>query len=185
MRTLLKVLVIGFAAVILLLAAAAAIGDSNARSIAAGSASLVSDQLVLTRLLAAVEREQEVLNAAFYRLSRTPESVDRGRVLADLDNANRVIEGLIEQARGRSDQKIWDDLHRATIDFSQEARQLLSRKKLAEASSRDLFFRHEGVTAVIAHLVDLRYARALETQKSVDHQAKRLATESTLLVGGC
>ena len=43
----------------------------------ASAADLVADQLVITRLMDEVEREQEVLNATFYRLSRTPETVDR------------------------------------------------------------------------------------------------------------
>ena len=82
MRTLLRVLVIGFAVVIALLAAAAVIGVHNARSITQSTAGLVADQLVITRLLDEVEREQEALNAAFYRMSRTPEKVDRAKVLA-------------------------------------------------------------------------------------------------------
>jgi signal transduction histidine kinase len=171
--------------VILLLAAAAAIGDSNARSIAASSASLVSDQLVLTRLLAAVEREQEVLNAAFYRLSRTPENVDRARVLADLDQTDREIDTLVQQARGGPDEAAWASLSRATHDFSSEARQLLTRRKIPEYSSRDLFVRHEQVTAVVAHLADLSHARAAETQQRAERRTARLATESILLLGGC
>ena len=45
MRTLLRVLVIGFAVVIALLAAAAVIGVHNARSITQSTAGLVADQL--------------------------------------------------------------------------------------------------------------------------------------------
>src|ERR1700735_1359671 len=85
MRTLLRVLVIGFAVVMALLATAAVIGVHNARSITASAAGLVADQLVITRLLDEVEREQEALNAAFYRMSRAPENVDRAKVLAALD----------------------------------------------------------------------------------------------------
>src|SRR5713101_1417840 len=100
MRNLLRVLVIGFSVVILLLVAAAAVGVNNARSIAASSGGLVADQLVITRLLDEVEREQEVLNAAFYRLSRAPDIVDRERVLSDLDKTDQEIRRLVEQARG-------------------------------------------------------------------------------------
>src|ERR1700684_3862279 len=77
MRTLLRVLVIGFAVVIALLAAAGVIGVHNARSITASTEALVADQLVITRLLDEVEREQVALNAAYYRLSRAPEKVER------------------------------------------------------------------------------------------------------------
>ena len=104
MRTLLRVLVIGFTAVIALLAVAAFIGVRNAHSIASSAASLVADQLVDARLLDEVEREQEVLNAAFYRLSRAPDIVDRERVLADLDQTDQEITALVAQARGGPDE---------------------------------------------------------------------------------
>jgi signal transduction histidine kinase len=184
-RNLLRVLAIGFGAVIVLLAAAAAIGVNNARSIAATSAGLVTDQLVLTRLLDEVEREQEVLNAAFYRLSRAPDIVDRERVLSDLDQADREIAALVAKARGGLDESAWMSLEAAVAGFSLEARQLLARGKVPAYSSRDLFSRHEEVTTVVARLADLSHARAAETQQRAERQSARLATESALLVGGC
>ncbi len=185
MRTLVRVLVIGFSVVILLLATAAFIGVNNARSIAASAAELVTNQLVIARLLDEVEREQEVLNAAFYRLSRAPDVVDRERVLADLDQTDREIGRLVEQARGGPNEAAWNSLQRAVLDFSREARRLLSQRKVPTYSSRDLFFRHEEVTAVVARLVDLSYARAVETRKRVDRQSEQLAQESAILVGVC
>ena len=185
MSTLLRVLGVGFAVVIVLLAAAAAIGVNHARSIAASAAGLVADQLVTTRLLDEVEREQEVLNTAFYRLSRAPEIVDRERVLADLDQTDSQVERLCSQGRSGPDEAAWKSLQRAVLDFSSEARQLLSRRKVAAYSSRDLFFRHEEVTAVVARLVALSYARAAATQKGIEQRSARLTQESALLVGGC
>src|SRR5260370_32882643 len=183
MRTLVRVLVIGFFVVIVLLAAAAFIGVNNARSIAASAAELVTDQFVIAHRLDEVEREQEVLNAAFSRLSRTPDVVDRERVLADLDQTDQEIRRLVEQARGSPNEAAWNSLQRAVLDFSHEARRLLSQRKVPTYSSRDLFFRHEEVTAVIARLVDLSYARAVETRKRVEHQSQRLGEESAILVG--
>src|SRR5580700_2427920 len=119
MRTLVRALVIGFTVVIALLAAAAFIGVNNARSTAASAAGLVADQLVIARLIDEVEREQEVLNAAFYRLSQAPDLVDRERVMADLDGTDREIGRLAAQARGSPDEPAWDSLHRAVQDFSQ------------------------------------------------------------------
>jgi signal transduction histidine kinase len=185
MRTLLRVLVIGFAVVIALLAAAAVIGVHNARSITASAAGLVSDQLVITRLLDEVEREQEALNAAFYRMSRAPENVDRAKVLAALDQTGGEVAILVANARGGPDQAAWNELERAVRDFSTEARQLLTGKKAPGFSSRDLFVRHEEVTAVVAHLADLSYVRAADTRSRVDAQTNSIVTESVLLIGGC
>ncbi|MGA3186234.1 MAG: sensor histidine kinase [Bryobacteraceae bacterium] len=185
MRTLLRVLVIGFAVVIALLAAAAVIGVHNARSITASAAGLVADQLVITRLLDEVEREQEALNAAFYRLSHTPENVDRAKVLAALDETGGQVAILVERARGGPDEAAWNALEHAVLDFSTEARQLLAGKKAPGFSSRDLFVRHEEVTTVVARLADLSYARAADTRRRVDAQTNSIVTESVLLIGGC
>jgi signal transduction histidine kinase len=185
MRTLLRVLVIGFAVVIALLATAAVIGVHNARSIAASTAGLVADQLVITRLLDEVEREQEALNAAFYRMSRAPEKVDRAKVLAALDETGGEVAILVEKARGSTDEAAWNALERSVLDFSTEARQLLAGKKAPGFSSRDLFVRHEEVTAVVAHLADLSYARAADTRRRVEAQTNGIVTESVLLIGGC
>jgi signal transduction histidine kinase len=185
MRTLLRVLVVGFAVVIALLAAAAVIGVHNARSITANTANLVADQLVITRLLDEVEREQGALNAAFYRMSRTPERVDRAKVLAALDETGGQVAILVSKAHGGPDEAAWNGLQRAVLDFSSEARQILAGKKAPESSSRDLFFRHEEVTAEVAHLADLSYARAADTRRRVDAQTQSIVTESVLLIGGC
>ena len=185
MQTLLRVLVIGFAVVIALLAAAAVIGVGNARSIAASASGLVSNQLIIARLLDEVEREQEVLNASFYRLSGTPDMVDRVSVMADLNQTDSEIEQLVAQQRGKPDEAAWESLRGAVLDFSQEARSLLAQRRVPVRSSRDLFSRHEEVTLRVARLVDLSYARAVETRERVDHQSELLAEESKLLLGGC
>jgi signal transduction histidine kinase len=185
MRTLLRVLVIGFAVVIALLATAAVIGVHNARSITASTEAMVADQLVITRLLDEVEHEQGALNAAYYRLSRTPEKVDRAKVLAALDETGGQVPRLVEKARGGPDEAAWNALEKAVLDFSTEARQLLNGRKAPGFSSRDLFVRHEEVTAVVAHLADLSYARAADTRRRIGAQTNSIVTESILLIGGC
>src|SRR5487761_1207684 len=185
MRTLLRVLIAGFAVVIALLAAAAVIGVQNARSVTTSTANLVESQLTLTRLLDEVEREQEALNAVFYRISRSPDNVDRAQILAALDATGKQVAGLVEKARGGPDELEWNALERAVVDFSSEARQLLAGKRTDGASSRDLFSRHEDVTAVVAHLADLSYARAAGTRREVDARTHRIVAESALLIGGC
>ncbi len=178
-----RVLVIGFTAVIALLAAAMLIEVNNARSIAASSAELVNNQLVTARLLDEIDREQGVLNATLYRLSSTPADLNRERVLADIDQTEREIHKMVEEARGSPNEAVWNNLEHAVLDFSQEARTLLQQKSVNGASTRDLFFRHEAVTAVVARLSDLTYARALETRRNMDQQSENLARESVILIG--
>jgi signal transduction histidine kinase len=185
MRTLLRVLVIGFAAVIALLAAAAIVEVNNARSIAASAAELVKNQLVTASLLDEVEREQEVLNAALYRLSSALDTATRQRVLADLDQTDNEIRKMVAEARGGPNEAEWNNLQRAVLDFSQESRQLLANPSAAGASSRELFLRHEYVTTAAARLVELTYAHAVDTRRNMDRQSERLAEESAILLAAC
>ena len=185
MRALLRVLVIGFALVITMLVAAAIIGVDDANSIRDSARSLMSNQLVITRLQDEVDREQQVLNAAFYQLSRAPDQVDRDRILADLDQTDREIHRMVLDARGGPDEDTWNALANAVSDFSTEARQLLSHSKIPGRSSRDLFTLHQRVSMVVARLVDSSYARAVETNEAMDRQARRFVEDSLLLLGGC
>ena len=184
MRALIRVLAIGFTAVILFLAAAAFIGARNARAISQSASALVTDQLVITNLLDEVQQEQGILNASFYRLARNPESVDRSQVMSDLEKTDREIQRLASQAGTGSDYQLWQTLRRATLGFSAEARELLNRQKSPASSSRDLFFRLEAVTRAVADLVGFKYDRAKETQEQVTRESERLAAESLFLVGG-
>jgi signal transduction histidine kinase len=185
MLTLVRVLAIGFAAVIVLLVAAALIGVNNARSNEAAAGNLVYDQLVVARLLDDVEREQEVLNTIFYRLTRTPEIVDRERVLEDLDQTDRKVEDLAKNARTGPAADDWSQLYRAIRGFSLEARRLLRQKTVTPDTSRYLFIRHEEVTAEVAKLVDLSEQRGIATFQLINRRTSRLGAETWALVGGC
>jgi hypothetical protein len=148
MRNLVRVLAIGFTAVILFLAAAAIIGAYYARTVAQSASDLVAAQnLVASRLLDEVEREQGVLNATFNRISQSPETVDQSQVLADLDQTDREIAELVEREGAGPDRQIWQNLLGATRGFSAEARDLLNGRRSPDSSALDLFFRHEAVTS--------------------------------------
>ena len=178
-----RVLVAGFAVVIVLLLAASAIAVNSARSVKESAASLVDEQLTTTRLMQEVESEQEALNAVFYKLSRGPDQVDRERVLQELDDADTHIARILDEAAGRPQEALWRDLRKATLSFSAEARRLLSEKRVTSYSSRNLFHRHEEVTAVITKLVAGGYQRAVSAQAEIERRSTRLVSESLLLLG--
>jgi signal transduction histidine kinase len=106
-------------------------------------------------------------------------------MLADLDQTDKEIGGMVKQASGGPDEDAWNRLQRAVLDFSAEARQALSERAPPASASRELFLRHEHVTTEVARLVYLSYARAVETRQRVDRQSDALARESAILVGGC
>jgi len=197
MRTLVRVLAIGFAAVILALMAATAIGVNNARITTSSAAALVADELVIAQLVDGVGDEQTVLNTVFYRLSRSPDPLDRDRILSDLDRADQDTDRLVAKASRSPDQASWQSLQNAMHAFTAEARRVVLIESSAankppsggnnpqDTPSRDLFFRHEAVTAEVARLVDQTYARALGTQADLGQRAGDFARQSYLLVGAC
>ncbi|MGH9663666.1 MAG: hypothetical protein ACRD9L_04490, partial [Bryobacteraceae bacterium] len=92
--------------------AAAAIAVQNARLIRVSATGLANQQLVTTRLVNEVQIEQQTINAAFYRLSRGPDALDRQRVLAQLDETDRMIGRIVADASKTPEAQIWRDLYR-------------------------------------------------------------------------
>jgi hypothetical protein len=115
------VLVMGFSAVIVLLLAAGFTGVKNAQLIEESAGALVRNQLVTTRLIEELQREQDTVNAAFYKISSDPEATDRDRLLSQLDGADKAIQRMLQEMSGTVEEPLWRDLSRATVEFSSEA----------------------------------------------------------------
>jgi signal transduction histidine kinase len=171
--------------VIVLLLAAGFVGVKNAQLIQENAGALARNELVTTRLIEELQREQATLNATFYKLSSVPELVDRDRVLAELDEADRAIGRLVEETSGGPQQQLWKGLNSAVLAFSLEARRLLAKRDVPGYSSRDLFRRHEEVTRLAARLIGSGYARAATSQAQIEQRSRRLVNESFFLLGGC
>lgn len=184
-KKLLRVLVLGFSAVIVLLVAAAFVGVNSAQLIKESTAELVRSELVTTRLIDELQREQDTLNATFYRLSRGPELVDRARALAQLDAADQAVGRIVQEAAGTPQANLWRQLDTATRAFSSEARRLLALRNVPNYSSRDLLRRNEEVTDLVAKLISSNYNRAIAAQSRIDQRSASLVNESVLLLGGC
>ena len=184
MRALIRVLAIGFSLVIVFLALAAFIGANDVRSIAHFASEVVTDQLAIKGLMDEVEQEQRALDASFYRLPLDPQAVNPSEVLTGLDQTGLEIERLAGRAGSSPDRQMWQNLRRATGDFSSEARKVLAGNKNSEAPTRDLLLRHEAVTGLAAALVDVTYRRVADAQQTITEQTNRLAAESMVLVGG-
>jgi signal transduction histidine kinase len=184
-RKILRVLVVGFSAVIVLLMAAGFIGLKSAQLIQENSAEIVHNALVTTQLIDELQREQDTLNAAFNKLSRGPELSERERLLAQLDDADQAVERIVAEAVGTSQAEMWRQLSTAVQGFSSEARRLLVRKNVPTYTSRDLLRHHEEVTAIVARMIANNSSRALAAQTRIDRRSAQLVNESLGLLGGC
>ena len=184
-KNILRVLIGGFSLVIVLLLLAAFVSIRNVQSIKASAARLVSEQSVTTRLIDEIQREQVTLNAVYYMLGRKPERVDRAQLLEQVNDAEQTISRVSDQAKGDTDEMIWDDLRQATREFSKEARRLLALQDAPTLSSQNLLSRHEQVIKVISKLIAAGQNRSVAAERMINTYSKKLISESTVLLGAC
>ena len=100
-----RVLIAGFALVILLLLAAAIVGVRNIQSIQESAASLVREQAVTNRLIDELHSQQTSLSEVFSVLARDPDSVDYDRILSQLDEADRDIDRISAEGAHTPEQR--------------------------------------------------------------------------------
>ncbi len=182
-RTIFRVLLGGFLLVILLLLAAGFLALENIRSIKEGAARLAGQELMATRLLEDVQREQAALSAVFHKLSRGPELVDREKVLSELDEADDRLEEISASVAGTPEEPLWNELKQASNAFSAEARRLLAQEAPSTLLSRDLFRRHEEALSLVARLAAASYAKAAGAKQHIEQRSRELMLNSVILLG--
>jgi len=184
-RSILRVLSGGFGLVIVLLAAAAFVSITNIRAIQRNAATLVAEHQQATDLIDEIESEQEALSAVFYRLARGLKSIDRDRILSELDAADENVADIADRMEGTADQALGRNLKRAAEAFTSEARRLLSQPHSSTVLSGDLFQRHRQVTNAVAQLVAAGRKETQTAQAMITRQSGALFRQSFALVGGC
>ncbi|MGC8792300.1 MAG: ATP-binding protein [Bryobacteraceae bacterium] len=182
-RTIFRVLLGGFLLVIALLMTAGFVAVENIRSIRDSADRLASQELVATRLLEDVQREQAALSAVFRKLSRGPELEDREKILAELDEADDRLEEISAWVAGTPEEPLWNELKRASNAFSAEARRLLNQESPSTLLSRDLFRRHEEALALVARLAAASYAKAANAKQQIHQRSRELLWNSVALLG--
>lgn len=180
-----RVLTAGFALVILLLVAAGFVGVVNVRSIRRSASSLVSEQIVTTRLIDEIQREQTALSAVFHRLARDPETIDRDRILRQLQAAGAAIHSTVAAAAGSPDEALWSDLDRAAVSFSEEARRFIDEQPEDREATRRLVLEHDAVFAIVAKLIAASYERASAAEARIEAHSNNLVRQSSVLLGAC
>ena len=184
-KSILRVLITGFALVIVLLLASGYISVYNAQQIRASADRLAGEQVVTTRLIDEIHREQGALNAVFTNLNQEPGSVDRDDILSQLTEADRVIEQIVADGSGTKDEPLWKELRRAATDFSAEARRRLAVENAESLFSNDLLELHEQVIEIIRKLIARGSERSSQAQGELTQKSARLVNQSTFLMGAC
>ncbi|HXM40269.1 MAG TPA: ATP-binding protein [Bryobacteraceae bacterium] len=177
-RSLLRVLTAGFSLVIVLLLAGAFIGIGNIHTIKENAARLVQEQQSTNRLLEEVHRQQASLSEVFSILARDPDSVDYGKILSQLNEADRNIDRIVAEGAQTPQRRLYDQLRQTSGAFSAEARRLLAVEEPETFSSQDLFRDHEAFISVVAKLIEFSYHRAVAAQTQIDQRSERLVKQS-------
>jgi signal transduction histidine kinase len=173
-----RVLIAGFALVILLLLAAAIVGLGNIRSIQSSAASLVREQAVTNRLIDELHQQQTTLSEVFSILARDPDSVDYDHIMSQLDLADRDIDRITAEGAQTADSRLWTRLKQAEGDFSTEARRLLTTENIQSYASSELFRYHEAFISVIARLIEAEYRKVSLAQEEIDSRSRHLLAMS-------
>ncbi len=168
-----------------MLAAAAFVSVTNIRAIQRNAATLVDEQQQTSDLVDEIESEQQALSAVFYHVARDPRSIDREKILAELDEAGENVSDLVKRMEGTADQAAGRNLKRATEDFTAEVHRLLAQDTMPRAVSADLFQKHRQVTNAVAHLVDIGRQKSRTAQTMIRQQSSALFRQSFVLLGGC
>src|SRR5258708_6987482 len=147
-----RVLIAGFTLVILLLAAAAIVGIRNIQSIQENANSLVREQSLTNRLIDELHSQQTTLSEVFSVLARDPDSVDYYKIMSQLDEADRDIARISDEGARTAEHDLWQRLNKSSLDFSREARRLLSIEEPETLSSIALSRFHPACTSVLARL---------------------------------
>jgi signal transduction histidine kinase len=178
-----RVLIAGFALVILLLLGAAAVGVRNIQSIQSNARSLVREQDLTNRLIDELHSQQTTLSEVFSVLARDPDSVDYDRIMAQLDEAEHDIGRISDEGAQTPERPLWERLKLTSNDFSHEARRLLTAENVQTYASVDLFRDHEGFISVVARLLEAEYRKADAAQQQIDRRSSRLLRDSALFAG--
>ncbi|MGA3237686.1 MAG: ATP-binding protein [Bryobacteraceae bacterium] len=173
-QNILRVLISGFALVILLLVAAAVVGAYNIQSIQENAANLVRDQSVTNGLIDELNKQQTSLSDVFSIMARDPDSLDYIQILKQLDEADRDIDRISAEGAETPDRDLWARLKRSSMQFSQEARRILAEDEPETFAPAELFRDHEAFISVVARLVEAEYRKVNAAQGQIDRRSSRL-----------
>src|SRR5450631_2806419 len=175
-----RVLMAGFTLVIVLLVAAAIVGIRSIQSIQANADSLVREQSLTNRLIDELHSQQTTLSEVFSVLARDPDSVDYYKIMSQLDEAEHDIARISEEGARTAEHGLWQRLNRSSLDFSREARRLLSIEEPETFSSIDLFRYHGAFASVVARLLEAEYRKLNAAQAQIERRTSHLRDISLL-----
>src|ERR1051326_594314 len=176
-RSIVRVLTAGLSLVILLLAAATIVGVRGIQSIQENASSLLREQAVTNRLIDELHYQQTNLSEVFSVLARDPDSLDADRIMGQLDAADRDIDRISAEGAHTAEGRLWTRLRQTSMEFSSEARRLLT-DEVETYASRELFRHYQQFVSVVARLIEVEYRKVSAAQAQIDRHSSHLLRNS-------
>lgn len=184
-RSVRRLLAVGFTLVILLLLADAFIGFQSIRSIQQTASELAEDQFTHMALVDEVQREQGSLSTIFYALAQDPGTVDRSKILSQIDVTEQNIRDIVHKApEDVLEWGIWSHLINASAAFAEEARRLLALENPRSLQSSELLRRHEEVLNTVSTLIRMSHVKSRDAKERIEQLAASQIRKDIFLLGG-
>jgi signal transduction histidine kinase len=184
-KMILGVLIGGFSLVLLLLLLAGRIGLQKVDLIRSSAQTLSLQDGAATNLIEQIQREQASLGWVFHRMARDPETLDREKALAELQEIDTHMQHLVLAVAGKPQEKLWRDLQITTKEFAAEARRLLAMETIPPTLSRDFFRLNGTILEQSAAIIRANESDSEETQRLLAEDSQQLISKSTMLLGSC
>jgi signal transduction histidine kinase len=184
-RTVLRVLISGFALVLLLLGLAAFIAVSRAREIQSDSENLVREELVIARLLNEAQAEESTMTSVLHHLVGDGSNAGDADLLRDLAQADVAVSRAARAAEETPDSERWQSLNASVRAFTDLARDVIHNQDRSPAVRERLFATHDAVLRDVKALIKSSADRASNVDKLVASGLRSLMSESTSLLGAC
>ena len=179
-------LVAGFTVVFLLLAAAGWAALRDSREIRRGTASMVAEQMRISRLLYEVQMEEDAIAELVHRVAHPPEPDDRADLIGQLAEAEVTVARLTEESETTPQAGLWKELKVRTAEFFGLVRAALLRESVpGEDEIQGVFRSHDRVVALIHGIITESSKHLEESEREIERQSVRLADDSALLLISC
>jgi len=183
-RPILRVLIVGFALVVILLGLAGAVAVSGTRAIEDDTADVVREQLLIARLLNDVQVEQNALASILHRISHAPESLGHEELLRSLNDADTALSRIADSAAVTPEAQLWRTLNEEVRRFSATLRDALEHDRLTEPELlSELFDEHDQVVRLEQEVLRISEGRIEQTERNIETESEQLGVRSRVLLG--
>ena len=179
-------LIAGFAAVLLLLAIAGIPAVRDTRDLKESTAALAARQLRITRLLHEAQLNERITTEALHRILHRPQSAERAALATRLDTLESRLAALAADGAETPQAPLWAALRDEGGAFASRMREALSSDApMDEATLSAVFAAHDRIVAVTQDLLKGSAAHLADAEQAIERQSLRLAGDSTILLGIC